>query len=222
MSWYQVGITNVKTWLMAYTSIPELEVRRRVRVIFDTVFSSKYHQVYVAYRFVTVSDQPGETTIDFWTNSNNTDVCIVAVDTADRLVDYSDEIFPTTPRRARRTFAWPVEGTAPWLNWLNFYGNNGTGTVDYSSSLNLLQALMSGPYGTDIPTGAEVEWISDPYTDGVYNFGVKTLDNAGNASTQLEDYCVFVMAYPDIPNNFQTGDYDSGSDLLTLTWSHNF
>jgi len=219
VAWYDAGISNISVCLLSFSTIAELTLRRRIRVTFSTTYGDKYHQVYVAYVLTAISSEVGQTTIDLWVRGDHTDVRVIAVDSENRLTDYSSEVFPTTPRRARRPINWPIEGTTPWLSWLNFFANDGSGTVDFDAPINILPMFMLGTYGSSYPPGATREWMSGLFNDGVYSFGAKVLDAAGNPSESTKDYCVFVTAYPDVSESFQVDSYDSTSDLITLSWS---
>ena len=220
VGWYTSGISNVQRRLIAFSTIRELQNRRKIRVTFTSTQSGKYHQIYSAYVFATVTDNASDVSVDFWTKEEHDDIVVVAVDSDNKYTDYSREIFPTTPRNERRHFIWQIEGTTPWLTWLNFFkGDSVAGSVDYSNPMNLLPVLMSGSYGSDVPEGAESDWISDPVADGIYSTGIKILDQAANLSVQTEERFVSVTAYPRVPTLLQVVGYNAGSDLLSLSWN---
>ena len=114
-------------------------------------------------------------------------------------------------RRVRlRWAASTSEDTAGY----RIYGNGGAGAVDYTEAMDEVEATAGGVRPT------EVEWRSGELADGIWRFGVRAMDEAGNeaASPTRETGEIEVRGLPRAVAEV-TAEYDEERGAAEIRWA---
>jgi len=119
---------------------------------------------------------------------------------------------------------------------VRFYGSEAGGEIDYGTVLHadtvelfagsgagngwLLEPwLLTGWLGEPIgETPESVGCVAGPYYVGLFAFGAKVLDAAGNVSAAGETSLV-VNSSPRAPRGIERGTYNAVSDVLTFAFT---
>lgn len=109
--------------------------------------------------------------------------------------------------RAQLTWSPPSPLPSDLSHFL-VYSNGGSGDVDWDTAVGRVEADGSASYS----------WTSEPLADGSYRYGVRAIDEAGNADPNTSYVTVAIASWPAAPTGLAY-EYDPDEDKVTLTWS---
>jgi len=209
-----------------------------VEVTWESTHEGDWHQVYVGgvLAAVTASPEDRHAIVSAPVAQGGAKpvlVEVLAVDAADRAIDFSGELSASRGALGSRVhLTWQAGPYLdPELASFDIFADARTGTVDYARPLNELP-IAARP-GTAAPWGygcggygmggygfaaAAYEWTSDPLEPGVWRFAVVASDAAGNRLATAAEATVTVASLPRPPAGFQVVRYDPATRQATLAW----
>ena len=113
----------------------------------------------------------------------------------------------------RVALRWPGS-LADDVNAYRLYANGGSGEVDYDT------VVAEVPARSGSVKLAELSWTSGQLADGLWRFGVRTVDAAGNVSeSPVRQTDLIAVASLPLPPRDVAAAFDPEHDSLTVTWS---
>ena len=135
--------------------------------------------------------------------------------------DFSASLPPAPARRAKLTWQGGTGLASDIEGFKIYWGASPGSAVSYSTAIADIKAF---PGGSPVASG-NYQWTSDPLTSGVYHFGIRPYDSAGNEGTTQET-TVTIAVPPLPPAAYPTGERlrytfhpNGGSPTVTLNWN---